>query len=733
MVHYRRADNTYMGVMHIADRATSRKEDMWSFTREEIPRKFHVTRTVAIVVLAAVALFLPLGMQRIGVSGTLFIAGIILHTFYKRLPSRNLEGATQWVILAAIFACAALAPMVLPAATIAAASAIAGRAHIFGRGLNYLWLALSAISIGAIGLISSPPMWHLALIVFVSSVPGAIELGDWVNKRDIVQRRRESMLTELGQAITWERNLDENTALSVHGPVQELLGMDEQGLLDVLNNEDVSLTQGQYRKDGNEWVTKLHHADGSPRWFRVHGRNRVRADGANILYGVSVDITELETARLSAQDKAEHDDLTGLANRAGLAQFLDDEQDRVGRAVLVADIDRFKEINDTLGHLVGDRLIAAAAARLAELASPTHLVARLGGDEFAIAIVGDTAESVDADAEAVAVQLTAILTQPFAVQDMELRISVSTGIASGAELDWSELLRRADGAMYDAKRAGGGHRWYDCASDDFSVEKLRLRSRLNTQLEDEVVLHYQPVVSATTQELVGVEALARWMHPEMGLLFPDTFLPMIENTGMTYRFDRHVLRTAVETASELATSGQIINVSANLSPRSLWSPQLLVELRELLAAHPLAHDRLVIEVTEKGFLTDFSRSIPILESLRDMGVRLSLDDFGTGGSSLIRLRSLPFDEIKVDRSFVDGVPGDGVDATIVRSTIELAAALGMNTVAEGVESIDQASALAEMGCRRLQGWVFAKAMPLDELYETWVTSTNTRIVEPDAA
>lgn len=719
-----------MGLLHFVDQMTSRQEDIWTFTRAEIPRKFHITRTIAIIVLAVVALFLPVGEQRLWVSATLFISGVVLHTVYKKIPSRNLEGSTQWVILTTIVTCSAFAPVLLTSGMIATAAAISGRSHIFSRRLNYTWLGLAASAILVIGLVSSPPFWHATMIVLLASCPGAIELGDWLSKRDLIQRRRVSMLSELGQAVTWERDLDNDVVLSLSGPVQELLGMNEEAVVGQLNLDNNTTAMAKYRAEGDEWITKFRHADGSPRWFRVSGRRRTRADGATIQYGVAVDITELEVARRHEQDRAEHDDLTGLPNRFGLAQFLDDESDRVGRAVLVADMDRFKQINDTLGHLVGDGLIAAAASRLGQLATRERLVARLGGDEFAIAVVGDTAEAVDAEAETLALEITEILAQPFAVQDMELRVSVSTGIASGADLDWTELLRRADGAMYDAKRAGeGGHQWYDHASDDNAVEQLRMQSQLNKSLEDEIVLHYQPVVSATTHELVGVEALARWMHPELGLLCPDKFLTIIDNTGMTARFDRHILRTAVEAASELAASGRQINVSANLSPRSLWSPQLLVELRELLARHPLAHDRLVLEVTEQGLLTDFSRSLPILESLRDMGVRLSLDDFGTGGSSLIRLRSLPFDEIKIDRSFVNGVPGDGVDATIVESTIQLAAALGMNTVAEGVESMEQASALHEMGCRRLQGWAFAKAMPLDELVETWVNRHESALAE----
>ena len=474
------------------------------------------------------------------------------------------------------------------------------------------------------------------------------------------------------------------------------------------------------------------HVDGTIRWFKVNGLMRTRADGAEILSGVSVDITDIELARRHEKQRAEHDALTGLANRAGLAKFLDDEAHRVGRAVLVADIDRFKDINDTLGHLVGDRLISAAAARLDRLTSHNRLVARLGGDEFAIAVVGDSFEQVDAEAEAIAVEVSRVLNDGFSVQDIELHISASIGIASGSDLDWPELLRRADGSMYEAKREASRYKWYDRDTDDDAIGQLRMQADLTKGLEDEIELHYQPVVCADSQQIIGVEALARWFNAERGQVFPDTFLPIIEKSGMMSRFDVHVLSTAVAAASEIAITDRPITVSVNLSPRSLLSPKLLVQLRELLAEHPLARERIVVEVTEQGLTNDFSRSLPVLESLRELGVRLSLDDFGTGGSSLIRLRSLPFDEIKIDRSFVNGVPGDGIDATIVKSTIELAGALGMSTVAEGVETLDQATALAAMGCTKLQGWAFSKAMPLDELFEEWINTQAPDFATPES-
>ena len=717
-----------MGLATLADRMTSRRDEGWAVTREETPRRFHVRRTVGIAVLSVVTIFLPLGPNRLWVSAAIISAGLATHAIHKLVPNRNVDGATQWTFVATALISSAIVPALLPAAALATATDLAGGSRTFTRKLNYLWVLVTAIGLFIIGLTADVPYWPAVFATFVVSIPGSIELGEWRSERTEIQRQRMQMLSKLGQAITWESHVATDELLWVDGPVKELLGIEPSELIEMVNHTDAISPLAGFRREGKDRIAGIRHADGTPRWFKINGQLRTRADGEEILYGVSVDITDIELARRHEQKRAEHDTLTGLANRAGLAKFLDGEAHRVGKAVLVADIDQFKDVNDSLGHIVGDRLISAVAGRLSNLASPDRLVARLGGDEFAVAVVGDSVEQVKAEAETLATELSEVLSDGFAVQEMELHITASIGMAAGGDLDWTELLRRADGVMYEAKREGVGFKWYDHLADSTAVEQIQLQADLTRGLEEEVVLYYQPLVSATSHQIVGVESLARWVHPERGLIFPDTFLPIIEKSGMTARFDSHILQTAVAAASELATSGQTITVSVNLSPRSLWSPKLLMQLRELLSEHPLARERLIIEVTEQGLHNDFSRSLPLFESLRAMGVRLSLDDFGTGGSSLIRLRSLPFDEIKVDKSFVDGVPGEGIDATIVKSTIELANALGMSTVAEGVETIEQAEELAGMGCLKLQGWAFAKAMPLDELFETWVN-----VSEPELA
>lgn len=705
-----------MGVRAVFDNLTATQDGHWTVSSAERPRIFRLGQTAGLIFMAIMAVLLPLGEIGFMIACTILTVAVISGMIEKRVPDRNLDGSIMWLNTIGALICAALLPLLVPLAAISIAGTAAGFAFFQGRRM-YLVLAISAVWLGAVGFFAATPSWYLVPVTMMGISTGLVEFADWFRGRATLQRLRMEMVTEVGGAFTWEYDIEARTMLQVNGPTESVLGRTGSELVAFLN-EQAKLDPSQDLGTQSQTVRQIAHADGSLRSFKLERRIRNRADGVRIANGVAVDVTEIEQARLREQRRAEIDTLTGLANRNGLAQFLDTEADRVGRAMLVIDLDRFKDINDTLGHLAGDRLIAAAAQRLTCLSDDRCFIARLGGDEFAFAVVGDDADEVNAGAERLAGKVYRTLAESFAVDDVELTTSASVGIASGGALDWSELLRRADGAMYEAKRSGNGYRWYDHKIDEDSGLRLERRSRLNRTLEDEIVLYYQPVVSADGHRLVSVEALARWHHPDEGVLAPDVFLPLLENNALTARFDHHVLKTAVGCATSLASASPAeVKVSVNLTPRSLWSPQLLGELKVLFQENPLARGRLSIEVTEEGLFEEPERLAPILGSFKELGLDLSLDDFGTGASSLIRLRSLPFDTIKIDRSFVNGVPNDYTDTVIVQSTIELARNLGKKTVAEGVETMDQANALSAMGCDALQGWAFSKAVPLDELLE----------------
>ena len=395
-----------MSLANFFHRVTSRQTEHWAVSREETPRRFHVRRTVGIAISAVVVMFLPLGANRIWASVAIMIAGFLIHAIHTRVPNRNVDGATQWVVIFTALWCAAILPALLPAAAVALAVDIAGSSRTFQRKLNYLFLAVAATGIAVIGFMAAVPSWVAIFTVFVIAIPGSVELAAWRSERTRIEQRRMALLSNLGQAITWESHLENDELLWVDGPVRELLGIAPSKLVELVNGSDDFSPLADFKGEGIEWVTQIPHVDGTPRWFRVNGQLRTRADGAQILYGVSVDITDLELARLHEQQRAEHDSLTGLSNREGLAEFLSENAERAARAVLVADIDRFKDINDTLGHIVGDRLICAVAARLDKLDSTNRIVARLGGDEFAIAVVADSFEQVSLEAETLVGELS---------------------------------------------------------------------------------------------------------------------------------------------------------------------------------------------------------------------------------------------------------------------------------------------------------------------------------------
>ncbi len=710
----------------MAETLTAIEDGNWTVSSAERPASLRVGQTIGLIFLSITATLLPLGPSKFAVAATILTVGVVSGVFERRLPNKNLDGSLLWLNTIGALVCATLLPVAIPLAALTIVGSTASFAIFQGRRM-YLVLGVSIVWLGTAGYLAQTPLWYLVPVTILGMSTGLVEFSNWFRLRSALQRQRMELLTEVGGAFTWEYNVQADALVQVNGPTQTLLGRSNADLVSLLNTqakENPSLSFVSYT--GN--TRKIAHADGSDRWFKMKQKVRQRADGVDIAYGVAVDVTQIELARRRERKRAEIDVLTGLANRNGLAEFLDAQADRVGRAMLVLDLDRFKEVNDALGHLVGDQLIAATAQRLVKLSDERCFIARLGGDEFSYAVVGDDADEVDREAENLATEICVAMAASFAIDGLELTTSASVGIASGAGLDWPELLRRADGAMYEAKQSGQGYCWHDEKEDKGSGLKLERRVRLNRTLEDEIVLFYQPVVRAEDHQLVSVEALARWNHPSEGLLMPDAFLPLLEQGGLTARFDSHVVRMAIDCAVALAPfSSQPIQVSLNLNPRSLWSPVFVGELKALLQKNPMARGRIGIEVTEQGLLDEPDRLAPMLRSLVELDVGLSLDDFGTGASSLIRLRSLPFDTIKIDRSFVAGVPHDHTDSVIVQSTIKLAHDLGKNTVAEGVETLEQADALAAMGCTALQGWAFSPAVSMTDLVAQQFPSPTTPI------
>ena len=423
---------------------------------------------------------------------------------------------------------------------------------------------------------------------------------------------------------------------------------------------------------------------------------------------------------------ARHDILTALPNRAFLLEQLeaaldrraDGAADQPAVAVLLVDLDRFKDINDTLGHETGDELLQQVGRRIGEQLvarglGSSGLVARLGGDEFAVLLrdVGDTAPEVAAG-------LVDALHHPFEVGGIELAVEASIGLAWAPEHgdEAGALLRHADLAMYDAKEQRGTYAVYDSSSDVSSLGRITLLNELRQALdEDQLVLHYQPKEELSDGSVRSVEALVRWQHPERGLVPPSDFLPLVERTGLVSALTTRVLDEAVRQLRGWADEGRDLAVSVNLSARNLVDHGLPDLVAGRLAAHGVDPRRLEVEVTETNAMTDPARAAEVLRRLAALGVSVSVDDYGTGYSSLSYLRSLPVDTLKIDRSFVTPMLADEGSAVIVRSTIELAHNLGLRVVAEGVEDEATREALAMLGCHQAQGYYLSRPVPAADL------------------
>jgi diguanylate cyclase (GGDEF)-like protein len=487
---------------------------------------------------------------------------------------------------------------------------------------------------------------------------------------------------------------------------------------------------GELLPDDADFLTRLAEVarDGVPleRPFLRVGEQEVYALRALPLpdqcIGISLeDVTKPARAAETLRHQAMHDNLTGLPNRARFNERLAAALDRSAApgsaqqtSLIMIDLNQFKEVNDTLGHEYGDRLLTELARRLSRNLRGCDTIARLGGDEFAVLLNGPDARDA---ADEVAQRVLELSSAPFQIDEYRLQIGASIGIAvfpDHAE-DAATLMRHADGAMYHAKESGGGIVRYSSGHDLASNSKLELLAELRTAVQsDEMVVHYQPRIDLTSDETVGVEALVRWHHPERGLLPPGEFIELAEVSGTIQPLTRLVTERATSDLHHLGGEAEL-SLNINLSGRNLHDPLLVTWVTELLERTGFPPRSLCFELTETQLTADPAQALETLHRLRVLGVRLSVDDFGTGYSSLAYLRELPIDEVKIDPSFVaDLVAGD---STLVRSVIELGHNLGLHVVAEGVESPAALELLRELGCDSAQGFHVAMPMALPDLVD----------------
>ncbi len=541
---------------------------------------------------------------------------------------------------------------------------------------------------------------------------------------------------------------DEQKFLACNRITQDWLGMSEQDL--TRHNQRLPITEFFADPDIRERFMAAFRAalQGEPQLFECRitpnkgaahwvemNISRVNVAAGDMVIVVARDIGRQRAQQQVIEHQATHDDLTGLANRHQLQDCLDQAIEVARRnatrvALITLDIDRFKDINNTLGHDIGDRLLQQMADRLRRIAERPHMVAREGGDEFAVLMP----QADHRQAQVLARRILGAMEQSFDIgadttPAQSFMLDVTIGIALFPEhgSTASQLIQHADVAMYQAKRLNSGFAVYETGIDQHSVERLSLMGELRRAISDnELILHYQPVIEIATRRLIGVEALVRWRHPTRGLLYPDSFVPLAEHTGLIRALDRWVVESALQASQVWTRHGLDLGLSVNLSVGSLHDAGNAQWLIKKLQDYAIPATRLQVEVTESAMMTEPERAVEILTRLASTGVSIAVDDFGIGYSSLAYLKRLPLHKIKIDKSFVINMAESDDDTMIVHSTIELAHNLNLAVVAEGVEGQQSWSLLKALRCDAAQGWHIAKAMPTEAL-APWIKTSGWKI------
>jgi diguanylate cyclase (GGDEF)-like protein/PAS domain S-box-containing protein len=476
------------------------------------------------------------------------------------------------------------------------------------------------------------------------------------------------------------------------------------------------------RRAFRDFTYALTRPDGVQRFVRISGEPVFDDTGTFAGYrGVGRDVTQAALAEQKVHELACYDSLTGLPNRNMFFGELNRTIARARRehrefAVCFIDLDRFKAINDTLGHQAGDELLEAMADRLRTSLRESDVVARLGGDEFVVLLEGCT----PADLGHVANKMLASIGEPLMLHGctLDMTCSIGIGIFPADGDDAATLLKHADAAMYLAKERGKNNvQFYTAELADLAARQFVLESELRLALaRDELFLHYQPKIDLATGEMRSVEALLRWEHPQRGLVPPNDFIPLAEERGLIVPIGRWVIQAACRQMREWRRDGLAVpRVAVNLSARQFASETLIEDLVRALEAHDIEPSQFEVELTESALMADPERANQVLRQVDAMGVRISIDDFGTGYSSLSYLKRFPARTVKIDRSFIRGLPGDTNDAAITQAVIAMAHSLGLAVVAEGVECETQLQTLREMGCDEVQGYLLGRPMPPADL------------------
>lgn len=532
----------------------------------------------------------------------------------------------------------------------------------------------------------------------------------------------------------WDWDISKNSLLFTR--TKKMLGYEEceiknsmEGLRSIMHADDIEghieELEAHTKKETPyyEFQYRLRTKNGKYRWILSRGKAIFNKDGKAVrISGSHRDVTDYNIAVQKIYDLAYYDSLTGISNRATFKESLYDalmkaNEDHKKVGLLYMDLDNFKMVNDTLGHMFGDELLKNVAKLLKEIVSNKGIVARLGGDEFAIVI--PQVEYND-DLIEIAKKIIESFQKPWIMNDRELYITSSIGICvyPNHAKNTYEMVKNADTAMYSAKEAGkNNYRFYEEEMNKILLEKIEMKNNLRKAIErEEFVVYYQPQIDINSGEIIGVEALLRWIHPTLGLIPPNKFIPIAEESDLIMLIDEWVLRAACKQSVKWVEAGYSpFNIAVNLSARQLQEKNLVKLVRDTLKETGMNPHFLELEITESVAMKDLNITLEILKELKKFGVKIALDDFGTGYSSLNYLKLLPIDTLKIDKTFVDDIMSCNREQKIIQAVINLAHTMNLTVTAEGIETEDQLLTLKDLKCNEAQGYYFSKPIEAQDL------------------
>ncbi len=684
-----------------------------------------IAARVVTFTLAAITAFTLFDHPRAGALGLAFAGAALCMPLVPRIPPRDwvsqYQALTDLVIIGSLMV---LVPELWPIAMLWIGTNQAWHGLASPPRVSALVSAASMTTIAVTGLYMNTEMWPYEVLASALFGASLTVYGNTLRK-EIWDN--ESALTDAlaaAGAVVQHSDLDTGKVVRIEGDLHAITGWSAEEWCQIdhrsfLHPDDVDAYWVDVdRVEPNTIIDRLarmRRRDGSYAWIRDVSLVTEDSRGKRALRGFSLDVTDLEEANATIARRLRQDTLTSLPNRLALNERITALlQTDTDFALMITDLDRFKEVNDTLGHEAGDLLLQTIADRLAAAVPASDLVARLGGDEYAIVVLGPV---TDPQLDALASQLSTECARPVVLNGIDVAVATSTGIAlrSRSGHDRATMLRHADIAMYEAKRSSESFRMFDASLEQTSTLRLTLTASMGEAIESgELCAYFQPKFDLATRRLVGAEGLSRWRHPDFGLLTPAAFLDIALMSESALPFAISTIRHVARMIRQLDELGAPMPIAANVAMRALRDPGFASSVLRVLDEAGVSPELLVLELTESDPLWPNMHAATGLRSLVEAGVQLSIDDFGTGHSSLERLRVLRVHELKIDRSFVNGMVADPLQRQIVRTVIDLAKGLDCQVVAEGVETERQVEVLLDDGCSIAQGYLFAQPMPPEE-------------------